>query len=199
MPDLSKFLTYSGETELDLIVWPLFLGICIGAFAIVFIRVKLGELVRALLSRGACSPETACTLEQLGLKNKRIIRSALRKRSSLRKVISITPIDPAQLADQTAPTAEPTETSAEATSAPFDPATLVTEEQRDQAIDVDSYRYYISEKNKERASSTYDNTGSTVAIALLTVVLALAVAALSMVLIPALMQMFENMVEGFRS
>ncbi len=196
MPDLSKFLTYSGETELELIIWPLFLGICIGAFAIVFIRVKLGELVRALLSRGACSPDTACTLEQLGLERKAIIRNALKKRSSLRKVVSAVPIESIE--------APETATSDETLSEPdSDTSTRdqVTDDQviRDQVIDVDKYRFYISEQSRERASSTYDSTGSTVAVAILTVVVALAVAALSMILIPNLIQMFENMLDLFRS
>lgn len=182
MPDLSKLFMYTGETQLEFIVWPLFIGICLGAFATVFIRVKLGELIRALIAKGACSPETAQSLEDLGLKNKFFIRNALKKRSSLRHVVSI--------AHKSSATAAGDNEETQETAVDTDP---------NAKIDVDSYNYYISDENRTRAEAVYDNTGSTIAVAFLTVILALAVAILSMYLIPNLIQMLENMIENIRN
>ena len=179
MPDLSQIFLYDGEMKLGFIVWPIFIGICIGAFITVFVRVKLGEVVRALIAKGAVSPETALTLSELGLEKRFFIRSALRGKSALRRVVEAT-----------------------------DGSVTVNENGEEcgmrvlainEAPDFDKCRFFVSEKNKERAESLYDNTNSTLLSAIITVVVALIVAAVSMVIIPDLIQMGENMVENFKS
>lgn len=184
MPDLSKLFMYTGELQLEFIVWPIFIGICLGAFATVFIRVKLGELVRALITNGACSPETAQSLEALGLQSKFFIRNALKKHSSLRNVVSIAPKN----------TLTPISSSVTEET----PEAAISVDQNAK-IDVDGYIYYISDENRTRAEAIYDSTGSTIAVAFLTVILALAVAALSMYIIPNLIQMLENLIENIRN
>lgn len=179
MPDLSELFLYDGEMKLEFIVWPIFLGICIGAFITVFVRVKLGEVVRAIIEKGAISPETALTLEELGLSKRFFIRSALRGRSALRRVVEAT--------DGTVAVAENGE--------PAGLRILGINE----APNLDSCRFFITDANRERAESIYDNTNSTLLSAIITVLVAFVVAAISMIIIPNLMQMLENMLENIGS
>ena len=179
MPDLSELFLYDGELKLEFIVWPIFLGICIGAFITVFVRVKLGEVVRAIIEKGAISPETALTLEELGLSRRFFIRSALRGRSALRRVVEAT--------DGTVAVAENGE--------PAGLRILGINE----APNLDSCRFFITDANRERAESIYDNTNSTLLSAIITVLVAFVVAAISMIIIPNLMQMLENMLENIGS
>ena len=179
MPDLSEIFLYNGEIKLEFIVWPIFLGICIGAFITVFVRVKLGEVVRAIIAKGAVSPDTALTLEELGMANKFFIRSALRGRSALRRVVEAT-----------------------------DGSTVANENGEivglrvlgiNEAPNLDECRFFIADANRDRAESIYDNTNSTLLSAGITVLVSFVVAAISMVIIPNLMQMLENMLENIGS
>ena len=179
MPDLSELFLYNGELKLEFIVWPIFLGICIGAFITVFVRVKLGEVVRAIFEKGAISPDTALTLEELGVAKRFFVRSALRGRSALRRVVDVT--------DGTDVMGENGEI--------IGLRVLGLNE----APDLDSCRFFITDANRERAESIYDNTNSTLLSAIITVLAAFVVAAVSMVIIPNLVQMLENMLENIGS
>ena len=179
MPDLSELFLYNGELKLEFIVWPIFLGICIGAFITVFVRVKLGEVVRAILEKGAISPETALTLEELGVAKRFFVRSALRGRSALRRVVDST--DGAEVMDEN--------------GEKIGLRVLGLNE----APDLNRCRFFITDANRERAESIYDNTNSTLVSAFITVLVAFVVAAVSMVIIPNLMQMLENMLENIGS
>ncbi len=76
--------------DLDFILLGLYVGIVIGAFVMCAHRARTGELVGAILSAGATSPENAKTLAELGLGGKEsVIRSLKRRRyGSLIKVAS---------------------------------------------------------------------------------------------------------------
>lgn len=179
MPDLSELFLYNGEMKLEFIVWPIFLGICVGAFITVFVRVKLGEVVRAIIEKGAVSPETALTLDELGMSKKFFVRAALRGRSALRRVVEAT--DGSTVTDENG-----------------EPAGLRVLE-INEAPDLDRCRFFIADSDRERAESIYDNTNSTLLSAIITVLVAFVVAAISMVIIPNLMQMLENMLENINS
>lgn len=179
MPDLSELFLYNGEIRLEFIVWPIFLGICIGAFITVFVRVKLGEVVRAILEKGAVSPETALTLEELGVAKRFFVRSALRGRSALRRVVEAT--DGSAAVDENGESAGLRVLGI------------------NEAPDLDNCRFFIADANRERAESIYDNTNSTLLSAIVTVLVAFVVAAVSMIIIPNLMQMLENMMENIGS
>ncbi|MBQ9116822.1 MAG: hypothetical protein IJY04_07335 [Clostridia bacterium] len=178
MPNLSELFLYNGEIRLEFIIWPIFLGVCIGAFITVFVRVKLGEVVRAIFAKGACSPETACTLEELGVSNRFFIRASLRGKSALRRVVSAVDCSRA--------------TGADAENVPLSPIDI------NEKLDLDTCRFYISDEHRERAESLYDDTNSTVLSAVIAVLLALVIAAVSMFLVPVLMDMFDGMVDSFR-
>ena len=180
MPDLSELFLYNGELKLEFIVWPIFIGICIAAFVTVFVRVKLGAVVRAIFEAGAISPDTAKTLEELGVANIFFVRTALRGRSALRRVIDAT--DGTEIL--------PDENGE---GGGFKVLGLT------ETVDLDACKFFIADANRERAESLYDSTNSTLLTAGLTVIIAFAVAALSMVIIPNLQQMLENMLENIKN
>jgi len=179
MPDLSQLFLYDGEIRLEFIVWPIFLGICIGAFVTVFVRVKLGEVVRAIIEKGAISPETALTLEELGVAKRFFIRSSLRGRSALRRVVDAT--DGVTVSDD---------------DGQGERLRVIG---LNEPVNLDECRFFISDSNREQAESIYDNTNSTLLSAFITVILAFVVAAVSMIVVPNLMQMVENMMENIGS
>lgn len=66
--ELSKLLIYDGTIPTALIIWSLYIACVIGMIVTYFTRVKFGKLIYALLEKGACSPETALTLEEADIK-----------------------------------------------------------------------------------------------------------------------------------
>lgn len=85
---LSSLFNYQGMT-LEIVIWSLFIGIIIGAFAIWYSRRLLGVLVRALLASNANNVETAKSFTDLGIKSNLAYKIALRKNSMYRKVVHI--------------------------------------------------------------------------------------------------------------
>lgn len=83
-------LNFTGTvTTLLMLVSGLCLGILFASFVIVFEKRVLGKFIRALLSRGANSPETALTLSDLGLEKSGFIKRELSRASVSRKLISV--------------------------------------------------------------------------------------------------------------
>lgn len=85
---LSSLFNSQGLT-LELVIWSLFIGIIIGAFAIWYSRRVLGTLVKALLVSQANTTGNAKTFNDLGIKNTFVYRIALRKNSTYRKIVHI--------------------------------------------------------------------------------------------------------------
>ena len=65
---LSDLLIYSGSIPTELILWSFYIAIVIGSIVMYLTKVKFGKIVYALLEKGAVSPETALTLEEIGIK-----------------------------------------------------------------------------------------------------------------------------------
>ncbi len=82
-------LNIDGDTMffINIIVFGLCIGIVFAAFAAVFNKRVLGNIVRKLLSEGAVSSESAKTLEELGVENSVLARYAVRKSVTLRRVV----------------------------------------------------------------------------------------------------------------
>ena len=85
---LSSLFNYQGLT-LEIVIWSLFIGIIIGAFAIWYSRRVLGVLVRALLESQANASGNAKTFVDLGIKNTFVYKLALRKNSTYRKIVHV--------------------------------------------------------------------------------------------------------------
>ena len=157
---LSSLFNYQGIT-LEIVIWSLFIGIIIGAFAIWYSRRVLGTLVRALLSAEANSAGNAKTFGDLGIKNVFIYRLALRKNSTYRKIVHI-----ADEETQTKPS-------------------------------ISALKFYIPEEVNFRADSMYNPKGTTLLGAFVAIFAFFIMAILTLVVVPDLITMVQDLVTQF--
>lgn len=155
---------------LYIVIWSLFIGVVIGVGMGIYQKGVLGSLVRKLLEKRATSPDTALTMDEAGLtKNglvRWMIRRAIKGESSYGRIVSPAP------ADLTAPM-------------PTDGAKL--------PVMADT-RFYIPPEMNDRAVTSFSNSGNIIVWGLLSVAAFLAVALLSFYIVPALTDMFRNIV-----
>ncbi len=76
-------------TTLNIIVWSLFIGFIIAIGATLYNKLVLGRVIRLLIEKNAHTPESACTADEIGAGNP-LVRFALRRTSSLRRVVRTT-------------------------------------------------------------------------------------------------------------
>lgn len=96
---MSKILDYIDALRLDntvstgiqFIMWPLIFGLILSFFIIYYRRRVIGAFVRAIREAGASDEESAKTLAEIGQENNSSAISALKKSSSLRRLITICP------------------------------------------------------------------------------------------------------------
>lgn len=96
---MSKILDYIDALRLDntvstgiqFIIWPLIFGLILSFFVIYYRRRVIGAFVRAIREAGASDEESAKTLAEIGQENNSSAISALKKSSSLRRLITICP------------------------------------------------------------------------------------------------------------
>ena len=86
---LAKLFTGS-DTSVASIVWPLIFGAFISVLISVINKKNVGKLVKKLIEAKASTPESAKTLEELGLSKNSYLRYATRPTSTLMNIISIT-------------------------------------------------------------------------------------------------------------
>ena len=158
-----------GET-LYIVIWSLFIGIVIGVGMGIYQKGVLGSLVRHLLEKRATSPDTALTMDEAGLTKNRLIRwlirRAVRGESSYGKIVSPAPDD---------------------LSAPM------PKDGEKPAI-TDGTKFYIPPEMNDRAVMSFSNSGNIVVWGLLSVAAFLVVALASFYVVPALTDMFKNIV-----
>ena len=87
--NLAKFFTGS-DTSVASIVWPLIFGAFISVIISVINKKNVGKLVKKLIEAKASTPDSAKTLEELGLSRNSYLRYATRPTSTLMNIISIT-------------------------------------------------------------------------------------------------------------
>ena len=87
--NLAKLFTGS-DTSVASIVWPLIFGAFISVIISVINKKNVGKLVKKLIEAKASTPDSAKTLEELGLSKNSYLRYATRPTSTLMNIISIT-------------------------------------------------------------------------------------------------------------
>jgi ABC-type amino acid transport system permease subunit len=189
--DLNSWLTYKGMT-LEIIIWSMFLGIVIGAVAIMYNKNVLGAFVRKLIEEKADSPESAKTLAETGFARNPFVKFSLSIRGTYRKIIQATPADnfstglphPSLTDGATQEREEMTENKKNK-----------KEKNPPRRPQLSELKFFIPHEMTMRADSLYSNKGTSLLILLLTVALFLTVAILSFTIIPGLIQMLKNFVE----
>ena len=79
------------STGIQFIMWPLIFGLILSFFIIYSRRRVIGAFVRAIREAGASDEESAKTLAEIGQEDNSSAISALKKSSSLRRLITICP------------------------------------------------------------------------------------------------------------
>lgn len=73
-------------TTLNIIVWSLFIGFIIAIGVTLYNKIVLGKIIRALIDKGALTPGSALSADEIGAKTS-VLRFALRGKGSLGRVI----------------------------------------------------------------------------------------------------------------
>lgn len=82
-----NFTIPSGFDSLDVLVWGMYAGIVIGATVATFDKMYSEGMLKALVAKGAQTPETAVPFGELDIKGKWYLRRALREGKPLRKML----------------------------------------------------------------------------------------------------------------
>ena len=79
--------TISSMTNLEVLIWALFIGFVIASFMIFYHKRIIGAFVRALLEKQANSPDSALGIYELGFEKNALIKNALRSDATLRRLV----------------------------------------------------------------------------------------------------------------
>ena len=88
------------DMTLELVLWSMFFGLILGAFAMLYQKKVGGAVVRKLFDEKAALPGQAMTLKEMGLDKNFLVRFSLRRGSGLRKVVLSTE-ENAKVTDET--------------------------------------------------------------------------------------------------
>ena len=161
-------------------------GIVLAAALAIFNKRVLGDFVRACARDGATSPEKARTLSELGFLKNSSVRSALKRRGSLRRVVRCVEDDVADLAAGI-PIRE-------------EIAALYPEVKADGTATkpgrtaLDTARFYIPEAEIYTAEIRYDKKGTNWLAFFGTLVLGFVVVLLLIQLMPDILQLVDNFI-----
>ncbi len=84
-----NFELYNPTISLELIVWSLCIGLCVGAVLSFINNRVIGGYARYLIKNGILTPEKAQTLEESGYGKNIFVRSALKEGKPLRRMVRI--------------------------------------------------------------------------------------------------------------
>lgn len=84
---LSDLILYDGAIKPAAILWAIYFGIVIASITSYLIRTVFGKLICALIENGACSPESAVTVEEIGLKKNIFIKTGLKNHLNYKNML----------------------------------------------------------------------------------------------------------------
>ncbi|MBR6726132.1 MAG: hypothetical protein IKL81_04010, partial [Clostridia bacterium] len=144
---MNKFLIFQGMMP-EMVLWPMYIGVCVAILYSHFLKIKLGPFVEALIKAKAISPESALSLEELGFdKNKHVLYD-LKRKSGLRRLVERCEVE--ALAENTEPNVE---------KSPSEEKCV---------------KYYIPDEKVGRADAIYVNGGSSLKMTIIMLVVFLA-------------------------
>ncbi len=170
-----------------LVIIGLFIGLSVAGFFAVFNKRVLGSFVRKLIQAEAFSPESAKTLEELGFAGKVTIYNAVRKSTTLRRVV--------KCREEQAHDAELSLKRAEYDTARENDKRLPKFKETVYKIDPTTDRFYIPEEMKYMADIKFDAKGNTWASAIFCCVFMLVLMVVAIVLLPNLLEFLNNLAE----
>lgn len=132
----SELVKQSKGQSLGIVIWALFFGILLACLLALYEKRVIGSYVRALLSKGAKSPEKALTLAETGFRKNAFVRSALRRKTALSSLV-FTPEEAPEIGEN-----------------------LTVQPVIRGKVDFDTARFYIPEALEHRAYVRYDRKGT---------------------------------------
>ena len=162
------------------------LGIMLAAVLAIFNKRVLGDFVRACARDGATSPEKARTLAELGFLKNSSVRSALKRRGSLRRVVRCVEDDLADLAAGVP--------MREEIAALYPEAKADAGSGKPGRTDLNTARFYIPEAEIYTAEIRYDKKGTNWLSFIGTLVLGLVLVLLLIQLMPDILQLVDNFI-----
>lgn len=161
------------------LIWGLWGGLVLGLLISYYHKSYLGEVVRRLLKKEAHSPESAKTLEELGVKNTFALRHALKEGATLRRHVEV---------------ANPGEClTPRAVKKRSRFAKLFLSEKQKYDCDFDKMKLYIPEEKRISADLRYaEKRHMSPAWLIFFIVLFAALAVGAMIVIPDLLRMLDN-------
>ena len=186
-------LTENTFFSMQYIILALFAGIIIAAALSLFQKRTLGDLVRALDRNDCYTSESAKTLEELGFLKNSTIREALRRGTSLRRVVRC-------VGEQ-----EHLATQAEKRAA-FEAEQAAKEKKSDRKkwrdipyrYDFSTDRFYIPEDLAFGAITHFDKKGTNPLVFAFTVVACIVIASLCCFLLPEMLKLADNFISVFQ-
>ena len=172
-----------GVINLSWAIVGLCLGIVVASFLAVYEKKGLGEFVRKLLDEECYTPESAKTIAELGYRKSSAVRYALRA-GSLSKVVICT-----QKAEYDAKTAEKQQ-EYEANATPVSPKFKSFAYR----INFETDTFYIPKDASYAAELRYDKKGSGIAAVLISIGVALLLAAFIIFILPDMLQLLDNFI-----
>lgn len=174
-----------------LIIFGLFIGLSLASFAAVFNKRVLGNVVRKLLAAEALSPDRAMTLEELGYENNPLIWLALKKSTSLRRVV--------KCREEVAYDQDMEKKRLEYDTRRKSGEKLPRFKETSYKIDILSDAFYIPEDMKYMADVKFEKKGTTWLGASLTVVVMAVILVALMVAMPHIFELLDSFAAGFDS
>lgn len=190
-PDYGEYhyLDVGGNSMVSLttIVIAFIIGIVLASAAAIFNKRVLGDFVRSLLLDEAHSPESAKTLEQLGYLKNTTIRSALKRGTTLRRVVRCVEED--EYLEELERARQRFEENRTDTRQKFKETPFV--------MDVSTAHFYIPEELRYTADIKFEQKGTNWLVFLGVVIGAIAMGVLVIWLMPQLLQMLDNFIGMF--
>lgn len=163
------------------LIWGLWGGLVAGLIITYYSRTYLGETVRRLISKEALSPEGALTLSELGLKESRFRKNALKRGRTLRKLVFVANPDECETKPE-----KPEKTKKSRLSKLFP-------EKEKYTYDFSKMKLYVPEEKKYRAEVRYEEKGRLSPLWLIVLVAVLTGVAIGMTFaVPGLLQRLDD-------
>lgn len=174
-----NFTMENPTITLSVILWAMYAGLVLACIMSVYTKNYPGAMVRALIKNGCFDPESAKTLEELGIKASPMRSHTLRDKSTLRKYVKIVNADECRMAKARSSAGR---TFRRILS--LDTSDIVN-------YDLSAARFYIPEDKKHVADMRYGSKGTTLS----GIIIIIAALILGAVLVLALMYFIPEILE----
>ena len=174
-------IAFAGSSiTLTVIIWGVYAGLVCGCIAAAYSKDFLGRAVRALLMRQCNTPESALTMEKLGVKASFGFRCAMRDGGVLSKYIAV---------------ANPDECRYEKERSGFFAGSV----ENRTVTDYKKAKLYIPEDKKFDADVRYEKKGPSLPVIVLCIVLGAAAAVGLTFAVPKILELLDQAITAFKS